>query len=246
MPDEISVILTCSNQGRSLHQSARSVAAAISAVATELKLKCEYLFSPYQITAETEEYLAEHLPAGAQKIAGAAAGEATAINKAIEQARGKFIALVSAFDLVPANWLIESYRAALQQSQPVVLHPASVIFYGASRLLFITPDQGSPDFTNDFLWCRNAWPAVSFGATELFRANPFMEPDRDNGFDQTHWHWSCETVAASILHSPVKNTFSCCRQSDEHSCLTPEARTYMMPPSKLFRKALALEAGTPA
>lgn len=251
--EDITVILTCPKRGRFLHPAVKSIGAAIARAESELAVSIGWIAAADRSSRESAEYLESYLPSRARKLLIENGDPAALTNRAVAEAKGKLIALVSGDDLVSSNWLSESFRACSNQSQTVIFHPGTVIVYGKSCFLFVTPDQEHPDFSRDMLWSRSPWPGISFGNREIFSAHRFVESDAVRGFGHSDWHWICETVANGILHKPVPGTLSCCHQTEDHACilnvvqaLAPstapapqtvpgEKQHLLIPPSRLFQ-----------
>ena len=232
---EITVILTCQDQGRLLNPSIQSLRAAIRKAESGLGVAIEWIIAADTPSEQTEEYLLYNQPPRSRKLFTGGGCTAVAANQAVKEAEGKFIALVCGDDLVSSNWLTQAYTESSGRTAGFVFHPGLVVAFGETRRLAIPPDQEDPDFSRDVLFSRNLWPSVSLAAREVFLAHPFSYEDRARGFGHADWYWVCDTVAAGIVHKPLPGTLACCRQSKTHACVAPEpCRSVLMPPSKLF------------
>ena len=98
--EDITVILACRNQGRFLHPAARSVAAAIERAESELAVEIEWITAGDNSSQATEEYLESRLPSRARKLLSKNISPAAAKNRAVEEAKGRYIALVSGDDQI--------------------------------------------------------------------------------------------------------------------------------------------------
>lgn len=230
-PPDITLIFYCGNHGRKLHPSVRSIEAAISRAESETNVSIEWLVATGNVSPETDEYLQNSLPYRAQRLYEAGLAEA------IGAAAGEYIGLLSGQDLVSSNWLSKTYLQALDGMDNLVLHPAMVVSFGDEVVVTLPPDQEDPDFSIETLFTRNPWPQVSFARNEIFQRYLRSRRDDDKPVD-AYWLWVCETVADGIVHKPVPGTFSCCRTSNSHRCVSNrQDQALLLPPSRLFHLA---------
>lgn len=212
------------------------MADAIERAESELGISIEWITVAAPSSEATEQYLSNRLPSRSRRIRFARPDLAAAKNQAVAEASGRFIAITSGDDLVSSNWLSRSFALLMADPRAVICHPHTVIVFGDTRLLYITPDQEEPDFSRDAIFSRNLWPATSAGPAEIYRDHQFVDADQARGAGYSDWHWICETVAGGVVHKPVPGTLSCCRRQGAHACVPPPDRlTDLLPPSRFFR-----------
>jgi hypothetical protein len=217
---EIIVIQSCPDKGRFLNPSLRSVESAISRVEADYGIGTEWVLAVSALSADTDEYLNNQLPARVEAVVRIAAQPAAEqINSIVKKSLARFVCIIGGEDLVSSNWLSLAYNSCLKGDDKEVFHPAMIVAFGADSHLFLTPDQADPDFTIDRLLARNPFPAICISARRTFEEIPFQSPNHQSGFGHFDWHWVCETTAHGLVHRPVAGTFACCRVPSEHSCL---------------------------
>jgi len=237
---DITVIMTCDQQGRFLHPSIESVKVAIEQAESATTHGIEWIVVADNPDADTEMYFQNHLPSSARLLRTNTGSIALSINQAVREAKAKYTALISSHDLISANWLSKAYGEIMNGDSQCVLHPGMVVVFGEQTFLFLPYDQQSADFSKDLLFTECLWPTTSLAAREVFLKHPFSRESELVGFGYSYWQWSCNTVAEGIIHRPVGQTFSCCHQYDGHVCVLPKGEKVdakgIMPSSALFRE----------
>lgn len=127
-------------------------------------------------------------------------------NHAVACAQGTYIAFLDADDLWGMNWLTKAVAHARACPDPVIWHPEISIYFGADQHIFRHIDMEEPDFSATGLMMENYWTALSFGAHELYAANPYPSTDLTAGFGFEDWSWNMQTISRGILHKIVPGT----------------------------------------
>lgn len=212
-----------------MHSTFRSVALAIDETA-RMGLAVEWLVVVDSPDQPTREYLQRHLPDNATLIDVEFRDLGAARNRGTDAATGQYVAFIDSDDLWSPNWLTEAHAFAVRQTdRDFVLHAAFLIYFEGEEHIVIATDSLDPDFSPSALFSVNCWAVSSFAPREIYQRHPFTTVDLDAGFGYEDWHFNCETLAASIQHRLVPDTFQCYRkktwkeslssQTDKASCI---------------------------
>lgn len=127
-------------------------------------------------------------------------------NHGVSTANGRFVAFLDGDDLWGESWLVRAYEYSLSITAPTVLHTEYFIAFGRENFARVQWDSEAVEF--DALTLMQNWHFCnnSFASRNLLLENPFVSYDHNSGFGSEDWHWSCETLARGIRHSPVPNT----------------------------------------
>lgn len=231
---DVTVISIVSDIGRFMHPSALAVDAAIRQAETTDGLSVQWLAATYCPSESTIEYFQTKAPSSCRPVLTDATCSLSARNTALELAQGRFVVILSGYDLLSANFLSAGFQFLSADNRQTVAHPALVVSFGAGNSLYMTPDQEDSDFDHSTLFSSNPWPSLYMSRKELFLAYPFEPTAHSNGFGQGDWHWICQTIAGGVLHKPVCGTFTCCHRQQGHTCLSDDDSPELLLPSKLF------------
>lgn len=204
----LSIAVTAHAEGRLLRPTLRSIAAAM-AVLVECSVRSELLIMLDNATDETlreaEHWLEPSLIAAPVRIVQVALGDSGASrNAAAQNARGLYLALCDGDDLVSKNYFVNALEMLSNSTESLVIHPASVISFGARSLVWKIPASESVDHLD--LIRHNLWPSSSVSLRETYLDFPYPSATPEGGFGPEDWLWNIETSIAGVSHRPAPDT----------------------------------------
>lgn len=161
------------------------------------------------------------------------------LNRAIQDARGEYICVQRASDMMTDTWLLRAFQFLDSQSddKPIVAHPAAYIEFGTDvwkNLVWWLPD--SADTSDEFpaLIDRNLWPGAVCAARKLFLAIPFPEEVSADSFES--YYFSAESLSCGVRHYCVPQTLGFHRIIDEQDYFMHYRSDCVLPRTSLWRQ----------
>lgn len=239
--DGISVVITARDEGNLAHRSVRSAQRALQAArqccGRELiaVLDCP--------TDDTVAYFDRHAAEFGQVHRVACDDRGLARNYGVARARGKYIAFLTATDLISENWLSTAYEQANSGTQRVVWHPQFTLRFGREAKLFEHPDQRETGFDVRCLFADPCWNGLPFAPRELLLELPYAPTPAASGWGHADWHWNCEAMAAGAMHQVVPGTAHFLRgETDSRQQHRSLADAQLMPATRLWQEAVEADA----
>ncbi|HVU88458.1 MAG TPA: glycosyltransferase [Pirellulales bacterium] len=234
----ISVVITAHDEGKLAHRSVRgalrSVRAAQRLCGAELRIELiAVLDAP---TADTVAYFDRHAAHFSRIHRVAFKDRGLARNYGVERAAGRYIAFLTATDLVSENWLAAAHEQARSAGEErAVYHPQFSLLFGQHPKLIEHLDQRHPGFETWNLFSDACWTGLSFATRELLLEVPYAPAPAADGWGHADWHWNCEAIAAGATHQVVPGTVHFLRGRDDASQQgrAPDAAR-LMPPTRLW------------
>ena len=204
----LSVVVNAHGEGRLLRPTLRSIAAAISEV-TAAQFSCELIImldTPTALTVrEAQRWIESDRAPVPVRVVEVSNGDAGASrNSGAEQARGRYVAFCDGDDLVSTNYLVEGLRALQDSPQRIIVHPASVVSFGARSAIWSVPS--TEDVDHLYLIRDNLWPSSSISHRSVYLEHPYHWTRPEDGFGPEDWLWNIETSIAGIPHRPAAGT----------------------------------------
>lgn len=125
-------------------------------------------------------------------------------NAAIQSARGKWVAIVDADNLVSQNWIREAVQALRTTTSPAVVHPEYLITFGQHHIVWPQIPSTSNEFRPDAFYSFNYWDTICVAERALFRDYPYTPTA--SGFGPEDWHWNTVTLANGVEHHVATGT----------------------------------------
>lgn len=204
----LSVSVNAHAEGRLLRPTLRSISAALDRVA-DAGVTSELLIVLDTATEDTVREARSWLEPGRSRVPvrviEVAHGDAGASrNAGAAAARGDFVAFCDGDDLVSSNYLLDGVRALQEATSPLIVHPATVVSFGARSAIWNVP--ATEDVDHLHLIRDNLWPSASISQRSTYIDHPYHSIPPDQGFGPEDWLWNIETSAARIPHRPIPDT----------------------------------------
>lgn len=204
----LSVVVTAHAEGRLLRPTLRSVAAAIG-VLVERSISCELVIILDNGTDDTLREAERWCEPGRLDVSvslvrrsSGDAGESR--NAGAENARGRYVAFCDGDDLISRNYLSAALDMLTEASDRLVVHPSTVISFGARSTSWKIPSSESVTYLD--LIRHNLWPSSSVSHRSTYLEFPYRALARSGGFGPEDWLWNIETSIGNIPHRPAPDT----------------------------------------
>lgn len=201
----ITAILNAHREGMLAKPSLQSLSRSIADAETAA-ISVETIIVLDRADQLTREVVHQHAGPEAKIIETSFGDPGKARNRAVEEAKGRYLAFLDADDLWGVNWLSEAARHADGRTDPVIWHPEVCAYFGGAKHLFRHIDMEDEDFRPSGLMIENYWTMLSFGDRRLYLENPYPETDLKAGFGFEDWGWNMNTISRGIIHKIVPGT----------------------------------------
>jgi len=231
---DISVIVNCSSEGRFIHATTKTIAAAVLQ-AEEAGLSVEWLFTPENPTEALNQYFQKYLPAKARVVPLTLRDFEEGRNEAVRLASGKWLSLIDGDHLWSPDWLRRAFNFANAFRSRCIAHSELKVYFGKDSYFARNIDQESGEFSVESLFEYNYWNSSTFALREVYLEHAFSICSQPN--ELRDWDWNCKTVAAGLLHKVVPGTIHAVRASYPERLIVPTISvTNCIPePNDLFK-----------
>jgi len=236
----ISVITTFHREGRLAQATIKSWESAF-AEANKHEISYEWICILDDPDEETRDICDSLLPDNATVIAVNFNDAGNSRNHGVEIARGKYVCISDADDLVSGNWLPAALEFLQDKPEQTIAHASFCVFFERELRIAIMPEVTDQNQLKERLLRSNLWTALSFAKRDVFRKVPYPCVDSTCGFGYEDWLWNCNTVSQNIAHRVVPNTIHCVRLKAWKPSLHSEFEktNSILPASDLFQPGYA-------
>lgn len=205
-PKDVTCVLNAHKESHYVHPTIQSMERAAE-YARSCGLDVEMVAVLDNSDASTVEIVRRDAPSSMRVETVNYGDVAHARNHAVRCATGRYTAFVDGDDLWGKSWLTDAYIMAEGEKRDLILHPQYNVYYGNGQEYVMQHlDMESRVFSEDFMYERNYWTALSFARTDIFRRFPYRENVVRDGFAYEDWTWNFETARSGIVHKIVPST----------------------------------------
>jgi glycosyltransferase involved in cell wall biosynthesis len=237
---DITAVITAHDEGLIARASLLSMAASAQ-LARANGVSVEIIAILDRVNSVTQEIFEEFAPSQDQfRIVYVDYGDAgLARNRAIAEARGKWVALLDADDIWCKDWLFSAHEAASRDARAIVWHPEVNLYFDGTSHLFIHVDMEDDGFHMADLAYTNAWTSLSFTSVELFRGIPYPASDLSKHIGYEDWFWNIEVIGRGAIHKVVPDTSHAVRRRSSSLLTQTNAFGCLPPATDVFRQMIA-------
>ncbi|MBR2708893.1 glycosyltransferase [Candidatus Saccharibacteria bacterium] len=216
---DISVIVTAHKEGFLSHKTMMSILAALEEVKNE-GMGFEIIIHIDNGSEQTRNYFSRYKGKEGFRILENKFGDlGLSRNFAIGEARGNYVGVIDADDLVSKNWFISAIKTIEKSGGRVVAHPNYSLAFGLDQRYVLWEQKDSDGGSRDIrLLCGvNRWVSACVAKKEIFEKCPYSAT-RD-GYGNEDWWFNTETESMGIRHVAAKETTLFYRQKRRASSL---------------------------
>jgi len=240
---ELSIVLNVHHEGRLIHPTAVSIAAAAQKF-IEAGGSAELIVVLDNPNDVTREYVNAHLAHGVGRLPVTLC-EVTngdlglSRNSGVAQARGTYIAFCDADNLVSPTWFSQAVSILRVEPELTVVHPAFILAFEARDTLWKIKSTRDEDFDPRVLAQSNYWDATCVTTRQLAQKIPYVQTRAGQGFGPEDWHWNLETLVAGAEHVVAPETVLFYRAKRSGSLLSEHESTSALLPRSAYLASLS-------
>lgn len=229
---KLSIIITAHDEGLMAHHTMLSVFRALE----DFKERYEIIIHIDSGDKATKDYFARYKDNPKVRILEndfKDLGESR--NHSVQQAKGTYVAILDADDLVSENYFSEMIKVLEAAEDEIVVHPQCCLSFedlGSTFCLQELAESKTPEIDAALALHRHRWIAAVSGKRETFLAHPYIKTE--NGIGCEDYALSTELTASGISHKIAKETIYFYRKKQVSLLQKSNARHYAQPYSELF------------
>ena len=204
---DLSIIITAHHEGILSHKTILSVLAGVSQL-DKSNISYEIIVSMDNPDQATEEYYQRYQNDSRFNILKVSYGNVSdSRNNAIQQAKGKYVALLDGDDMVSKDWYIRAYRLAESKKTPSIIHPNYQIQFGPGKEFINIWKMGSSLGKEEDAIISvqyNRWPSPLLANKEIFDEVKYKRPV--NGYGYEDFCFNTDTLDKGYVHYVAPKT----------------------------------------
>lgn len=167
-------------------------------------------------------------------------------NKAVQEAKGEFVAFLDADDIWGEEWLRKGIAYLQSQPRECIAHPQVNVNFEGDHLWWTHKDCRDPSFDPSTFFITNHWTALALAKRSTFEAHPYRPAGGGFGFED--WEFNCRTLSEGVLHVVVPETVHFIRKNPRSMSNQHAAQNRIVHANKFFEQRWELPkgAGEPA
>ncbi len=202
---DATIVLGTHEEGRVMHATIRSLKRSLDH-ALRNGLKVEVIIVLDNVNELTKKYVDENLkniighvvPVIVKEVSFSDA--APTRNYGISLARGAYVGVLDADDLISENMITASVETLRKQKEPVIVHPEYLVSFDSINEIWHLSGSKGPGFDKAAMVEYNPWPLPSFASNKLRDSFKYKPVNPKEGFGPEDWQWHIDTIEAGIDH----------------------------------------------
>jgi len=229
---KLSVIITASSEGILAHKTILSVLGALKNVGVSY----EIIIAIDNGTEETKAYFSRYADDKHYRIIENGfkdVGESR--NSAIERAKGEFVFLLDADDLISDDYFTKGLEVLEKTEQETVVHPEYCLTFedcGARCVLQRMGESFSQEKDTFLLLSRNRWVSALGGQRKTFLKHPYISTAK--GYGHEDYALNIALTEAGVKHRVARNTVYFYRRKQTSLLMLNSANFCTQPYTELF------------
>lgn len=224
----LSIIVTAHNEGLIAHKTILSIFEALKMVP---KISYEIIVHLDYCDEATRKYFLRYKDDKRFRILENSFGDlGLSRNYAIKQARGKYIQIIDADDIIASHHIEQAFNETKKHHDDDALYyPEFVYYFGDEYKVKVQRSVECKEDCAKFLLADNIWCSMVFGKRKIFLESPYHPTE--NGYGHEDWIFNTETSEKNILHRILpqialfyrRDGFSLCSRNISNNVLQPES-----------------------
>lgn len=207
----LSICLAVHREGLLAHKTLKSLSRALAELDRQ-KITYEVLAHQDNCDEATVDYFESQKLVDIKIFKNSFKDLSKSRNFLTKEAKGKYLTVLDADDLISREWLIEAYKYLEENGGSAIVHPKYSINFGTHNILWVKNDSLDIDSERLINVDQNRWDSVVMAKREVFDKYPY-KPNED-GFGSEDWHFNCSTIADGLKHIALDKTALFVRRKD--------------------------------
>lgn len=229
---KLSIIITAHDEGILAHKTMLSVFRALE----DFDETYEIIVHIDKGTVETRDYFSRYESDKRFTILENSFGDlGESRNFAMKKAKGKYVSLLDADDLVSKNYFVEMMKTLDAAKEEIVVHPnycLSFEDFGHNYVFQTMGESISPEMDAFLLFARHRWVSTMSAKRETLLENPYISTK--NGYGHEDYALNIKLSEKGVLHKVAKGTVFFYRRKEVSMLKENNSNHCTQPYSELF------------